>query len=68
LRKGIGSPAKGAAGLIFSDADAAALSKAAVDKMDSNTLGTQDPYTVRLNKVFGNILLRWVYSKLQSIS
>jgi hypothetical protein len=35
LRKGIGSPAKGAAGLIFSDADAAALSKTAVDKMDS---------------------------------
>jgi putative metalloprotease len=34
-RKGIGSPAKGAAGLIFSDADAAALSKTAVDKMDS---------------------------------
>jgi putative metalloprotease len=53
-RKGIGSPAKGAAGLIFSDADAAALSKAAVDKMDSNTLfGPKDPYTVRLNKVFG---------------
>jgi hypothetical protein len=35
LRKGIGSPAKGAAGLIFL---MLALSKAAVDKMDLNTL------------------------------
>jgi putative metalloprotease len=32
--RALGALQKGAAGLIFSDADAAALSKAAVDKMD----------------------------------
>ncbi|MFV8333643.1 M48 family metalloprotease [Flavobacterium sp. GSP14] len=53
--RALGALQKGAAGLIFSDADAAALSKAAVDKMDSEHIiaGLKDPYTLRLNKVFG---------------
>ena len=53
--RALGALQKGAAGLIFSDADAAALSKAAVDKMDSEHIiaGPKDPYTLRLNKVFG---------------
>lgn len=53
--RALGALQKGAAGLTFSDADAAALSKAAVDKMDSEHIiaGLKDPYTLRLNKVFG---------------
>jgi putative metalloprotease len=46
---------KGMAGFTFTDADAAKLSKVAVDKMDAeHTIATAtDPYTIRLNKVFG---------------
>jgi putative metalloprotease len=53
--KALGAIQKGIAGLTFSDADAAQLSKAAVDKMDAeNTIaGPTDPYTIRLNKIFG---------------
>lgn len=53
--KALGAVQKGVAGFTFSDADAAALSKAAVTKMDAeNTVaGPTDPYTIRLNKVFG---------------
>jgi len=53
--KALGAIQKGITGLTFSDADAAALSKAAVHKMDStNTVaGPTDPYTIRLNRVFG---------------
>jgi putative metalloprotease len=42
-------------GFMFSDADAAALSKQAVDKMDAENkvADAQDSYTIRLNKVFG---------------
>ncbi len=52
--KALGAMQKGVAGLTFSDADAAALSRAAVDKMDSEHIitGSKDPYTIRLNKVF----------------
>lgn len=56
LKEGaLGALSKGAASLTFSDADAAQLSKAAVTKMDAeNTVaGPTDPYTVRLNRVFG---------------
>ncbi len=53
--KALGALQKGMAGLTFSDADAAALSKVAVDKMDKEHIipGVTDSYTVRLNKVFG---------------
>lgn len=53
--RALGAVQKGLSGFMFSDADAAALSKQAVDKMDTeNTVaGPKDPYTVRLNKVFG---------------
>ena len=53
--KALGAVQKGVAGFTFSDADAAALSKAAVDKMDAEHIvtGPKDPYTIRLNKVFG---------------
>jgi putative metalloprotease len=53
--KALGAVQKGVTGFTFSDADAAALSKAAVDKMDAEHVATgpNDPYTIRLNKVFG---------------
>jgi putative metalloprotease len=53
--KALGAIQKGITGFTFSDADAAALSKAAVDKMDTENkvAGPTDPYTIRLNKVFG---------------
>lgn len=53
--KALGAIQKGITGFTFSDADAAALSKAAVDKMDKEHIiaGPKDLYTVRLNKVFG---------------
>lgn len=52
--KALGAIQKGITGFTFSDADAAALSKAAVDKMDKEHIiaGPKDLYTVRLNKVF----------------
>lgn len=53
--KALGAVQKGVAGFTFSDTDASALSKAAVDKMDTEHIvtGPKDPYTIRLNKVFG---------------
>jgi putative metalloprotease len=53
--RALGAIQKGITGLTFSDADAAALSKTAVDKMDAEHIipGAKDPYTIRLNKVFG---------------
>ena len=53
--KALGAVQKGIAGFTFTDADAAALSKAAVDKMDTENkvAGPTDPYSVRLDKVFG---------------
>ncbi|WP_348810571.1 M48 family metalloprotease [Flavobacterium maritimum] len=53
--KALGAVQKGVTGFTFSDADAAALSKAAVDKMDAEHIvtGPNDSYTIRLNKVFG---------------
>lgn len=53
--RALGAVQKGMSGFMFSDADAAALSKPAVDKMDAENkvAGPKDPYTVRLNKVFG---------------
>jgi putative metalloprotease len=53
--RALGAIQKGITGLTFSDADAAALSKTAVDKMDTEHIipGAKDPYTIRLNKVFG---------------
>jgi putative metalloprotease len=51
----LGAVQKGIAGLTFSDADAQKLSKATVDKLDSQHIiaGPTDPYTIRLNKIFG---------------
>jgi putative metalloprotease len=53
--KALGAIQNGVAGFTFSDTDAAALSKAVVDKMDAEHIITEpkDPYTIRLNKVFG---------------
>lgn len=54
--RALGAVQKGMSGLMFSDADAANLSKPAVDKMDAENkvADAKDPYTIRLNKVFGN--------------
>jgi putative metalloprotease len=53
--KMMGAMQKGLAGFTFSDAEAAKLSKAAVDKMDAEHViaGPADSYAIRLNKVFG---------------
>lgn len=53
--KALGAVQKGLTGFTFSDADAAALSKAAVEKMDKEhtIAGPKDPYAIRLNRVFG---------------
>ncbi len=53
--KALGAVQKGVAGFTFSDEDAATLSKEAVVKMDAENkvAGPKDPYTVRLNKIFG---------------
>lgn len=52
--KAMGALQKGVTGFMFSDADAAALSKAAVDKMDlEHIIATPtDSYAIRLNKIF----------------
>ena len=51
----LGAVQKGITGFTFSDSDAAQLSKAAIVKMDAENqvAGASDPYTLRLNKVFG---------------
>jgi len=53
--KAIGAVQKGVTGFTFSNADAAALSKAAVDKMDAEheVAAATDGYAIRLNRVFG---------------
>ena len=53
--KMMGAIQKGVTGLTFSDAQAAQLSKEAVTKMDAEHIiaGPTDPYTIRLNKIFG---------------
>ncbi|ABQ03262.1 M48 family metalloprotease [Flavobacterium johnsoniae] len=53
--KAIGALQKGVASFTLSNADAAALSKEAVRKLDSTNevAGPNDGYTLRLNRVFG---------------
>ncbi|WP_281336162.1 M48 family metalloprotease [Flavobacterium eburneipallidum] len=53
--KALGAVQKGYAGLTFTNEQAAALSKEAVVKMDTEhtIAGPKDPYTIRLNKIFG---------------
>lgn len=53
--KALGAVQKGYAGLTFTNEQAAALSKEAVVKMDAEhtIAGPKDPYTIRLNKIFG---------------
>jgi putative metalloprotease len=53
--RALGAVQKGMTGFTFSDADAAALSKPAVDKMDAENkvAGPTDPYAIRLASVFG---------------
>ncbi|MCD0453949.1 M48 family metallopeptidase [Chryseobacterium sp. LC2016-27] len=55
LGKAAGVVSKGASALSFSNADAIKLSKESVDYMDKNNpiAGPKDPYTIRLNKLFG---------------
>ena len=50
-----GAATKGVTALSFSNADAQKLAKEGVDWMDKNNkvAGAKDPYTVRLNKLFG---------------
>jgi putative metalloprotease len=53
--KALGAIQKGITGLTFTDAQAAQMSKEAVVKMDAEhtIAGPTDPYTIRLNKIFG---------------
>lgn len=53
--KALGAVQKGITGFTFSDAEAAQLAKEAVAKMDAEhtIAGPTDPYTIRLNKIFG---------------
>ena len=53
--KALGAVQKGVAGFTFSDADAAALSKAAVAEMDAKNqiAPATDGYAIRLNRLFG---------------
>ena len=53
--KALGAVQKGYTGFTFSNEDAAKMSKQAVAKMDAEHViaGPTDPYTVRLNKIFG---------------
>lgn len=53
--KAMGAVQKGVASFSLTNEDAAKLSKAAVDKMDAEheIAGPNDPYTLRLNRVFG---------------
>lgn len=53
--KAIGAVSKGVKGFTFSDADAAALSKEAIAQMDKDNpvAPDSDPYTIRLNRIFG---------------
>jgi putative metalloprotease len=53
--RALGAVQKGMTGFTFSDSDAAALSKPAVDKMDAENkvAGPTDPYAIRLARVFG---------------
>lgn len=55
LGKAAGVVSKGAKALTFTNEDAVKLSKESVDWMDKNNpvAGPKDPYTVRLNKLFG---------------
>ncbi len=74
--KALGAVQKGLAGLTFSDAEAAQLSKAAVDKMDAEHLiaAPTDPYAIRLNKVFGKytnaygLVLNYKVYKLKEVN
>jgi len=62
--KALGALQKGVTGLTFTDADAAKLSKATVDKLDSEHViaGPTDPYTIRLNKIFGKYTSGYGYT------
>ncbi|MBF4470384.1 MULTISPECIES: M48 family metalloprotease [Flavobacterium] len=53
--KALGAVQKGITAFTFTDADAAALSKPAVDKMDAENkvAPATDPYAIRLARVFG---------------
>jgi putative metalloprotease len=53
--KALGAVQKGVKGFTFGDAEAAALSKEAVDQMDKDNpvAGPKDPYAIRLNRIFG---------------
>ena len=53
--KAMGALGKGVSGFTFSDADAAALAKESVAELDANNpvAGTEDGYSIRLNRLFG---------------
>jgi putative metalloprotease len=53
--KAMGALGKGVSGFTFSDADAAALAKKAIEEMDASNpvAGPNDGYSIRLNRLFG---------------
>lgn len=53
--KAMGALGKGVSGFTFSDADAVALAKQAIDEMDANNpvAAATDGYAIRLNRLFG---------------
>ncbi len=74
--KALGALQKGIAGFTFSNAEAASLSKAAIDKMDKENpvAGPTDPYTIRLNKIFAKhsnengLVLNYKVYKLKEVN
>ncbi|MFM9824944.1 M48 family metalloprotease [Flavobacterium sp.] len=74
--KALGALQKGIAGFTFSDAEAASLSKAAIEKMDKENAiaGSTDSYTIRLNKIFGKhsaengLVLNYKVYKLKEVN
>ncbi len=74
--KALGALQKGVTGFTFSDEDAATLSKDAIAKMDKENpvAGPKDPYTIRLNKLFGKhkneggLVLNYKVYKLKDIN
>ena len=74
--KALGALQKGVAGFTFTDADAAALSKEAVAKMDKENVvaGPKDAYTIRLNKLFakhkteGGLTLNYKVYKVKDVN
>lgn len=74
--KTLGAVEKGIKGFTFSDAEAAKLSKEAVDQMDKDNpvAGEKDPYAIRLNRIFAKhknengLLLNYKVYKVKDVN